>query len=183
VVKGSVSFKSLKVVLTEGFIQDDSGGIAEVDGSLAFHHRDTDAVFLMVDQNLFGNPAALGAEHDEVVHAERHFRVDLMGFGGCKPYSVSFRGFAEVFIVFMDHRLQSWPVVEAGPSDIFICNLKSKGLDQVEPCSGDYAGPSDVSGIIRYLRFIQYDIDHGFSSLQSVSFTDSYSITKKETII
>ena len=58
------------------------------------------------------------------------------------------------------------PVVQPRPAHRPVADVEAQGPDQVEAAAGGGAGPGDIAGILRDLRFDQYDVQHlGPSSL------------------
>ena len=50
------------------------------------------------------------------------------------------------------------PVIQPSPTDGLFRNVKAKGADQMESCSGGGAGAGNVAAVLGNLRLHQYDI-------------------------
>lgn len=143
-MESTIRFQAAEVILPQRFIQDDGGGVAQVEGALACHHGDADAVFLMCGQNFLRDAAAFRPKHDEIIRSEGNIRIELVGLRGCQPDTVAGGSAAECRIVFMNSRMEPRPVVEPCPPDILVGQLKTERFDQMKPCAGGNARPSDM---------------------------------------
>jgi len=58
------------------------------------------------------------------------------------------------------------PVVETGAAQIAIIDGEAERLDELQPAPGDRAQPSDVSGVGRYLRGDQNQVQRGIDGAE-----------------
>ena len=60
------------------------------------------------------------------------------------------------------------PVIKTGALQVLVRYLKTERLDQMERCSRRGARSRYVSRVLRYLRFVKYDVDMIFHNYQNV---------------
>ena len=61
------------------------------------------------------------------------------------------------------------PVVQTGPFDCLLRNVKAQGADQMQAGTGGSAGAGNVASVLRDLRFDQYDIQHSAHLKRSIT--------------
>jgi hypothetical protein len=159
-MESAMEFQASEVILPQRFIQDDGGRIAQVEGALACHHGDADAVFLVCGQNFLRDAAAFRPEHDEIIRSEGNICIELMGLRGCQPDAVTGGSAAECRIVIVDSRMEPRPLVEPCPPDILVGQLKTERFDQMKPRTGGNTGSSDIAGIVWDFGFKKHKIQH-----------------------
>lgn len=85
----SVFFKPVKPLLPQRLVKDDCHRVCQVQGPNVRSHRDSDAVILILDENVFRNAGALFSKHDEIMQSVMNIGIALMRLGRRIPYSRS----------------------------------------------------------------------------------------------
>ena len=100
------------------------------------------------------------AEKEKALVGVIHFRVGPGRFRGEQPHLTDPVPGEEVLQVFVDPNIQQLPVVQPGPLELPVGDLKAQGLDQMQAAAGGGAGAGDVAGVLGDLRLHQYDVEH-----------------------
>jgi hypothetical protein len=58
------------------------------------------------------------------------------------------------------------PVIQPGTLEVLVVNDKAKRLDKVELYARACAKPRHVTGVRRYFRMVEDDMEHGFSLIE-----------------
>ena len=82
------------------------------------------------------------------------------GMGAKAVDALRRNGGLEFFQCGMPHEIDMTPIVEAGTSQRTIIQAKAETPDEVQPCLGGSAEPGNVSGVGRYLRLPERDVQH-----------------------
>ena len=77
-----VLFHSEKIILPQGFVEDDGHRVAQIQGPLALPHGDADGMIGVFRQQLLGQARRLLAEDQEVPVLKGRVRVPVLGVGG-----------------------------------------------------------------------------------------------------
>ena len=69
--------------------------------------------------------------------------------------------FKKIIQVLIHPDVHQMPVIESGPLDRLVGDIKAERLDQMQHTARRRTGPGNVAGICRDLRFDQNNVQHG----------------------
>lgn len=105
---------------------------------------------------------AFVSEKESVAIGVFNIPIRVFGLGGKEPEPLGSVGTrAKGFPVFVMMDIEVVPIVHPAAADLFIRNLKSEGIDEVESALGDGAKATDVTGVLGDFGIEENEVQHG----------------------
>ena len=153
--------------LPQCLVDRNGHGIAQIQASRFFSHRDPDAIFKVVIQKILWKTFGLLAEKQVAAIGEFYIRITPGRFGGKAPKFLDIVFGKKVIQVIIDPHIHKMPVVQSCPADSFFGNVKTQGADQMQHSAGGGTGAGNVTAVLGDFRFMQYDIQQNLSPQKS----------------
>ena len=155
-----ILFQTGETGLAQGFVQDERGGVGEVERAQSAAHGDAErAVGVAVDER-FGQAFCFLAEDQEVAVAVFDVGIAFFGFLGEVEVSSALGAGEEVVEVVVVRQVELVPIVEPRALELCVGYLKAHRLDYMQCRAGAGAGARDVARVLRDLGLYQNNIKH-----------------------
>ena len=153
-------------LLPERLIGQNSDRVGQIQTAGVGPHGNADTAVPMGLAELLGKPGGLLSEEQEAAIPELSPGLVLWGLGSGQPQIGHGMFRKEMVQRVVDPEIHHGPVIQSGPFNCPVTDIKAQGLDQVQTAAGGGTGAGDISGIHGDLRLYQDDIQHPGSSLQ-----------------
>ena len=150
-----------KIQLPQGFIHSNGNGVAQIQTACLLPHGKADAALPVCFQKILGKPLGLLAKEQVAAVVKCSLGIAAGSFGGKAPKFLYIIFLKKVFQIIIYSYIHKMPVIQTCPANGFFGNVKAQRADQMEHRAGGCAGTGDVAAILRDLRFVEHDIQHG----------------------
>ena len=151
------------IQLPQRLVDRDGYGIAQIQASCFFFHRDPDTPVKVLLQKILRKALGLLAEEQVTAVRKFRFRIAPGRFGGKTPKFLDIVLRKEVFQIIIDPDIHKMPIVQSCPADSLFGNVKPQGADQMQHCAGGGTSAGNVAAVLGDLRFMQYDVEQNVS--------------------
>ena len=147
-------------ILPQGFEKDDGDAVGEVErAGVGVEHGEVEPAVAVAFEELGGEAGGFASEDKIVIGSESGVSVSAGAVGFDEPEAGG-RGklLFEVGPVFPAMPGEVLPVVHARAFQLFVVELKSEGLDEVQGSVSGGTEPGDVAGVRRNLGLEKDDV-------------------------
>ena len=151
-----------EMLLSQGLIQYHRHGIGQIEAAAGGQHGNAEPLFIgHTRQHLGRQSPRFSPKQQCLSRQKRIIRVDAPGLGATGHQPQGFDGRLKISDGIMHGHISPLPVVQPGPAQFLVIQIKTQGANQVKPCSGVGAKTNDVSGVGRNFWLMEYDMKHG----------------------
>ena len=140
-----------KIPLAQNFIDCHTYCVGKVEASGGTTHRQADALFGMLQQELLGKPFGLLPENKKAVFGVFHIAVGMARLGCEEKEASAFILLQKVFHIIIIGQIKEMPIIKTRSFELFIVYLKAHGADNMKPCTRCGACAGDIACVLRDL--------------------------------
>ena len=153
--------------LPECFVGSDAGSGRQIEGAeFGIGLRDGDAIFADFLMEPIRGAMAFIAKDEPVAVGIFGIPVGFLCPSGKEPQSLRFfRAGLKCFPVVVVVQVEAVPVIHPAAPDLFVGNVETEGMNEMEARVGNRTEPPDVTGVLWDFRIEEDDVQHGEDGL------------------